>query len=120
MTRTITIVGSSAAVNEPWAGLFVPSLKTELRDLETRDQNFALTVSGGLWQVVASRLWEEQEAITRTESRVVSPEVKARTAIELLRSWREGDEREQRDTLEYLRTALDENRIRGSKLFEQE
>ncbi len=40
------------------------------------------------------------------------------TALQqLLNSWREGDEEEQRDTLEYLRKVLDEDRLSNRKLF---
>ena len=38
-------------------------------------------------------------------------------AIQLLRSWRDGDENEQRETWEYLRQALDEDRLSHRKLF---
>ena len=39
-------------------------------------------------------------------------------AIALLRSWaEEGDEQEQRDTWEYLKEALDEDRLSDRKLF---
>ena len=37
--------------------------------------------------------------------------------IQLLRSWREGDEQEQRNTWEYLKQALDEDRLSERKLF---
>ena len=37
--------------------------------------------------------------------------------IQLLRSWREGDELEQKNTWEYLRQALDEDRLSERKLF---
>lgn len=38
-------------------------------------------------------------------------------AIALLRAWRAGDETEQRDTLTYLKTALDADRLSDRKLF---
>lgn len=38
-------------------------------------------------------------------------------AIQLLRSWREGDEQEQQETWDYLRKALDEDRLSERKLF---
>jgi hypothetical protein len=39
-------------------------------------------------------------------------------AIDLLRSWREeGDEQEQRETWEFLKTALDEDRLSDRPLF---
>jgi hypothetical protein len=37
--------------------------------------------------------------------------------IQLLRSWREGDEEEQQSTWEYLKKALDEDRLSERKLF---
>lgn len=50
----------------------------------------------------------------------LSPERRAE-AIALLRSWvEEGDEEEQRETGEYLKRALDENRPEGQKLFPPE
>ena len=42
---------------------------------------------------------------------------KNRALIQLLRSWREGDEQEQRSTWEYLKQALDEDRLSERKLF---
>jgi len=41
----------------------------------------------------------------------------SRDAIELLQSWRQGDELEQRETLEYLKDALDSDRLSDRKLF---
>ncbi|MBM3477295.1 MAG: hypothetical protein FJX75_28845 [Armatimonadetes bacterium] len=37
--------------------------------------------------------------------------------IDLLRSWQEGDAEEQRETLEFLMKALDEDRMSARKLF---
>jgi hypothetical protein len=47
------------------------------------------------------------------------PQPKAnQAAIDLLRSWREeGDEQEQRETWEFLKTALDEDRLSDRPLF---
>jgi len=42
---------------------------------------------------------------------------KNQAAIELLRSWRQGDEQEQRETLAYLKRVLDEDRLSDRKLF---
>lgn len=47
----------------------------------------------------------------------VSHEQKNTDLQQLLDSWREGDEEEQRDTLEYLRKVLDEDRLSNRKLF---
>jgi hypothetical protein len=38
-------------------------------------------------------------------------------AIELLKSWCEGDEKEQHETMEFLKKALDEDRLSDRKLF---
>lgn len=111
MTRAVTIIGSSGAINEPWA----PSDLFESRGLESADQNFALTDSGRLWP---SRSRTEQDTVTSDTSRILRRAAKTQASIELLRSWREGEQAEQRSTLEFLRTSLDKNRIPGSKLFE--
>jgi hypothetical protein len=50
----------------------------------------------------------------------ISPEeqmVKNKAAIQLLQSWFEEDEAEQRDTLAKLRIALDEDRLSDRRLF---
>jgi len=44
-------------------------------------------------------------------------QAKNEPAIRLLRSWREGDKQEQRETWEYLKRALDEDRLSSRKLF---
>jgi hypothetical protein len=119
VTRAIAIVGSSVAINEPWSRGFGASDLLGGRGFEPADQNFALTDSGRLWQVVALRTWAEQDALALEASRIVRPAAKTRAAIEVLRSWREGDQTEQRSTLEFLRTALDGNRLPGTKLFER-
>ncbi len=41
----------------------------------------------------------------------------AQALIQLLRSWREGDEQEQHSTWEYLKQALDEDRLSERTLF---
>jgi hypothetical protein len=53
---------------------------------------------------------EERQAITEQIRR-------NQAAIELLRSWRDGDAEEQRETWEYLRRALDEDRLSDRKFF---
>ncbi len=50
-------------------------------------------------------------------SQPISPSPRNRALIELLRSWREGDEQEQKSTWEYLKQALDEDRLSERKLF---
>ena len=119
MTGAIAIVGSSAAINEPWAGRFGASDLLGGRGFEPADQNFALTDSGRLSQVVASRTRAEQDVLDLRIPWIAPQAARTRAAIELLRSWRGGDQTEQRSTLEFLRTALDENRVPGSKLFER-
>jgi len=53
--------------------------------------------------------------------RILAPEIKPpinQAAIDLLRSWREtGDEQEQKETWEFLQTALDEDRLSDRPLF---
>ncbi len=42
---------------------------------------------------------------------------KNEAAIQLLRLWRQGDEQEQRETWEYLKRTLEEDRLSDRKLF---
>jgi len=44
-------------------------------------------------------------------------ETKNKAAIQLLESWRHGDEQEQRETWEYLERALNEDRLSDRRLF---
>lgn len=44
-------------------------------------------------------------------------EQRVQATIDLLQSWQEGDEQEQRETWEYLKKALDEDRPSQRKLF---
>lgn len=119
MTHSITIVGSSVAINEPWARRFGPPDLMVEDGFELADQNFALTDSGYLWQVIASRSRAEQDTAVSETWRILRQAAQIRAAMELLRSWREGDQTEQGSTLEFLKTALDENRAPGTKLFEK-
>ncbi|MBM3475163.1 MAG: hypothetical protein FJX75_18020 [Armatimonadetes bacterium] len=65
-----------------------------------------------------------REARTTTRERVSdqprvprSADPQVRSAIALLRSWQDGDAEEQRDTWEFLKQALDEDRPSYRKLF---
>ncbi len=60
-----------------------------------------------VWEVFSSAKGEKLEALLK----------KNRALIQLLKSWREGDEQEQRSTWEYLKQALDEDRLSERKLF---
>jgi len=61
---------------------------------------------------------DNQNAFTGEIQTTLSLEaVKNSALIQLLRSWREGDEQEQRKTWEYLKQALDEDRLSERKLF---
>jgi excisionase family DNA binding protein len=62
----------------------------------------------------------KREEITEEEARRIQRE-KNEPLIQLLRSWRtEGDPEEQRETWEYLKKALDEDRMSSRKLFPDE
>ena len=60
---------------------------------------------------------EPARIATAEEVRLAQIE-KNQAAIRLIRSWvDDGDEQEQTETLEYLKTALDEDRVGQRKLF---
>ena len=99
---------------------FIPGIQS----YQTEPQSASVTINGYLWQ--------QKLAATESISTQVTPinllnEVKPhsqnehlqkkRDLIQLLKSWREGNEQEQHETLEYLKQALDENRLSDRKLF---
>ena len=83
-----------------------------------------MTPSGSLWLQTLARLAYESPR-TASQSEIENKELpqsaaqsqKNRALIQLLKSWREGDEQEQRSTWEYLKQALDEDRLSERKLF---
>jgi hypothetical protein len=85
-------------------------------------QSASVTLSGSLWH---KRLEELANEHTLVSSLYNSDELKLdilqakknQALIQLLRSWREGDEQEQRSTLEYLKHAIDEDRTSNRKIF---
>jgi len=87
-------------------------------------QSSSVTSSGHLWQQRLIGLMSENPPIVsedkwdRTEIGLSPERVQKNLALsQLLKSWREGDEKEQRDTMQYLRKALDEDRLSDRKLF---
>jgi hypothetical protein len=83
-------------------------------------QSSSVTLSGSLWQETLMRLapMASENEIKRDASTHNSMSSQKKQALlELLRSWREGDEEEQRSTWEYLKRVLDEDRLSERKLF---
>ncbi len=90
----------------------------------TETQSPSVTASGYLWKQALAQLIstttsaESPQAVSQTEfNQSVEQTQRTGALIQLLKSWREGDEEEQRDTLEYLQRALDEDRLSDRKLF---
>ena len=87
-------------------------------------QSSSVTPSGFLWlQTLAHMAYEPPRSASQSEiekkefPQSAAQSQKNRALIRLLRSWREGDEQEQRSTWEYLKQALDEDRLSERKLF---
>jgi hypothetical protein len=89
-------------------------------------QSSSITTSGNLWQQELARLSSSnnsvavqwQDALEAEKDDVPDQALqKKRAAIQLLNSWREDDEQEQKETLEYLQRVLDEDRLSDRKLF---
>ena len=91
-------------------------------------QSSSITLSTSLWQQRLSRVAYEnpspvssQKNLNKDEaSQSAAPSLKNQAAIELLRSWREDDEydeEEQKATWEFLKQALDEDRLSDRKFF---
>jgi hypothetical protein len=120
--RTIT---NSRAAYEPFIGASgtgtpFSGLSHSLQEA----QSSSVTPSGFLWLQTLARLAYEPPR-TASQSEIESKELpqsmaqspKSLALIQLLKSWREGDEQEQRSTWEYLKQALDEDRLSERKLF---
>lgn len=118
-------ISNSSAAQEPSIG--VPSYITVFsafsQSMEEK-QSSSVTPSGLLWQqklalmVSESPLPVSQSELKKNELRQSATQSqKIHGLIQLLKSWREGDEQEQRDTWEYLKQALDEDRLSERKLF---
>jgi hypothetical protein len=122
VTKTnFTPIGSSTAANEPW---FDDLGKLDAFLVWTRNEDdaedYASTIWGQLRRSTAHRIEQEREmTVSMTLRHKHWQPLKKHSAIDLLRSWREGDEKEQRATLDYLMKAIDENRLRGAKVFEK-
>jgi hypothetical protein len=119
-----SIINSRAAY-EPFIGAF--GTGTPLSGLShslQETQSSSVTPSGSLWLQTLARLAYEPSR-KASQSEIETKEFPQSTAqsqrnlalIQLLRSWREGDEQEQRSTWEYLKQALDEDRLSERKLF---
>jgi hypothetical protein len=119
-----SIINSRAAY-EPFISAF--GTGTPLSGLShslQETQSSSVTLSGSVWLQTLARLAYEPSR-TASQSEIENKELPQSTAqsqknlalIQLLRSWREGDEREQRSTWEYLKQALDEDRLSERKLF---
>ncbi|MBA2395331.1 MAG: hypothetical protein H0V70_21590 [Ktedonobacteraceae bacterium] len=116
---------NSRAAHEPFIGAFETGTPfSGLSHSLQETQSSSVTPSGSLWlQTLARLVYEPPRAVSRSE--IENKELPQSTAqsqknhalIQLLRSWREGDEQEQRSTWEYLKQALDEDRLSERKLF---
>ena len=87
-------------------------------------QSSSVTPSGFLWLQTLTRLaYEPPSGVSQSEIESKEPaqstaqSLKSQALIQLLKSWRDGDEHEQRSTWEYLKQALDEDRLSERKLF---
>lgn len=115
----------SGATHEPLIGNSEnPMFFLTHSQYSVESQSPSLTSNGHLWQQTLIRLVGEQlpvisrSNLNRKESSRSSEQLQRnQDLIQLLRSWREDDEEEQSDTLEYLKQALDEDRLSDRKLF---
>ncbi len=120
-----TSISNSRAAHEPFIGTFGTGMPfSGLSHSLQEAQSSSVTSSGSLWlQTLARLAYEPSRAAYRNEieykahPQSATQSEKNRALIQLLRSWREGDEQEQHSTWEYLKRALDEDRLSERKLF---
>ena len=118
-------INNSRAAHEPFIGAVGTGTPfSALSHFLQETQSSSVTPSGSLWLRTLARLAceppraESQSEIEKQEPPQNTAQSQRNSAlIQLLRSWREGDEQEQRSTWEYLRQALDEDRLSERKLF---
>ena len=118
-------INNSRAAHEPFIGAFgTGSPFTVLSHSLQEVQSSSVTPSGSLWlQTLARLAYESPRAASQSEieneglPQSATQSQKNRALIQFLKSWREGDEQEQRSTWEYLKQALDEDRLSERKLF---
>jgi hypothetical protein len=60
----------------------------------------------------------QSDQIAEKDSQSDNPQAEAQATVRSLRTLLEGDEREQRETFEYLKQALDEDRPSNRRLFQ--
>jgi len=115
---------NSRAAYEPFIGAFGTGTPFSALSYSLQErQSSSVTPSGSLWLQTLARLVYEPG--TASQSEIENKELpqnaaqsqRNRALIQLLKSWREGDEQEQRSTWEYLKQALDEDRLSERKLF---
>jgi hypothetical protein len=121
----LSSINNSRAASEPFIsapayGTLFSGFSHSLDEM----QSSSVTPSGLLWlQRLARIAYENPLTVSQSEieekelPESIAPSQKSRAFIHLLRSWREGDEQEQRNTWEYLKRALDEDRLSERKLF---
>jgi len=85
-------------------------------------QSSSVTPNGFLWwRTLARMTYENPLTVSQNDLNKIRQSIaqskKNLALIQLLRSWREGDENEQRNTWEYLKQALDADRPSERKLF---
>jgi hypothetical protein len=125
-------VGNSRAVRGPFApdsGQPRDSIAEVLRQIDidrwaTSLSRLELNMILSIFEqygMAASLGWQMQFAGTQSakssNDALTIQQAKNEAAIRLLRLWREGGKQEQRETWEYLKRALDEDRLSSRKLF---
>jgi hypothetical protein len=117
-------INNSRAAHEPFNSAFGNGTPFSVLSHSLQEtQSSSVTPSGSLWlQTLAGLAYEPPRAESLSEIEKKEPSQNAAqpqrnsALIQLLRSWREGDEQEQRSTWEYLKHALDEDRLSERKL----
>ena len=118
-------ISNSRAVHEPFihARRYTTPVSGYSQHVEEL-QSSAVTLNGLLWwRKLACMAYENSPTVSQNDldknefSQSIVQSQKNNALIQLLRSWREGDEQEQRKTWEYLKQALDEDRLSERKLF---
>ena len=116
-------IAYTEAIREPFSRSHRYTVTTStFPQLKDVTQTASVTTNRFLWWQMLTRKIDEDTVTVPQNTleeniQLTSPSPRNRALIELLRTWREGDEQEQKSTWEYLKQALDEDRLSDRKLF---
>jgi len=114
--------GSGSTISDPWGFSLDDEIFDDIFGTGSADQDFSLSGASDLYLRIILSIREEQAAVALKESLILPPPGKNQAVLDLLQSWlsEDEDEDEHRETFEFLKNAIDDDRTSNRKLFTEE